>query len=386
MLIRVLRRTPAISFLLAGLLALAACGSPTHIVCPLASSSSTSGCCNPTSDACFAPEYIYATGLNGQVSAFPITNGNPVPGSPISTPGPAMTLGMAALNNQFLYVSNTTFTVSPVTSTIDAWTIDLSTGALKTVPGSPFSLGPLSVGVGLAANGPAQVLYVADAGKIDALKADATGALSPINGSPFPAGVNLYLTVEPLNRFLFASEETPPGNVLGFTIDASSGGLTAVQGSPFPTIPGYVGNTQPSEIVVDSSGSFVYTGLLMTGQVAAFAIMPSGALNPVPGSPFAAGKGPIALATVNSFLYVSNAQDGTISGYSINPTTGVLTPLANSPFPIHGGPLVASPFGGYLYTSGSGGLLTLSIDSTGALTLVGSAIPYAGATVLTYVQ
>ena len=384
MLIRVLRRTPATPFILAGLLALAGCGSSNHI-CPLAPSSSASCSCG-TGNACpvFAPEYIYATGLTGEVTAFPITNGNPVPGAPISTPGPAMTLGMAAFSNQFLYVSNPQTTVGGASS-IDAWTIDPSTGALKTVQGSPFSLEPLSYAGGLATNAPAQVLYVGDAGKIDALHADATGALSPIDGSPFPAGVNIYLTVDPLNRFLFASEETPPGSVLAFTIDASSGALTAVQGSPFPTIPGYVGNTQPSQIVVDSSGSFVYTGLLATGQVAAFAIMPSGALNPVPGSPFAAGNAPIALATVNSFLYVSNAQDGTISGYSINPTTGVLTPLANSPFPIHGGALVASPFGGFLYTSGAG-LMTLSIDSTGALTQVGSAIPYAGATVLTYVQ
>jgi len=296
-----------------------------------------------------------------------------------------MTLGMAALNNQFLYVSDPQATVGGM-SNIDAWTIDLSTGALKTVSGSPFSLGPLSYAGGLATNAPAQILYVGDAGKIDALKADATGALSPILGSPFPAGVNLYLTVDPQTRFLFASEETPPGNVLAFTIDASTGGLTAVQGSPYPTIPGYVGNTQPTEIVVDSSGSFVYTGLLTTGQVAAFSIMPSGALNPVPGSPFAAGKSPIALATVNGFLYVSNALDETISGYSINPTTGVLTPLSNSPFPIHGGALAASLSGPFLYTTGSGGLMTLSIDSTGALTPVGSVIPYAGATVLTIVE
>jgi len=382
MLTRVLRSSPGIFLILAGLLALAGCGSSNGIhVCSL------TGCCGPASAACAAPQYLYATGLNGQVDVFPIINGTGMPGSPTSTPGPARTLGMAALNNQFLYVSDPQATVGG-TSTIDAWSIDLGTGALKTVSGSPFSLGPLSFAGGLATNSPAQVLYVGDAGRIDALKADATGALSPILGSPFPAGVNLYLTVDPQNRFLFASEETPPGSVLAFTIDASTGGLNPVQGSPFPTIPGYVGNTQPSEIVVDSSGSFVYTGLLATGQVAAFSIVPStGALNPVPGSPFTAGKGPIALATVSNFLYVSNALDGTISGYSINPTTGVLTPLANSPFPIPAGPLAASPFGGFLYTTGSGGLLTLVVNpQTGALTPAGSVIPYAGATVLTLVQ
>jgi 6-phosphogluconolactonase (cycloisomerase 2 family) len=172
----------------------------------------------------------------------------------------------------------------------------------------------------------AQVLYVADAGNIDALKADANGVLSAVIGSPFPAGTNFCLTVDPQDRYVLASDDTPPGSVLAFTIDANTGALSAVAGSPFATIPGYVGTTQPSGIVVDSTGSFVYTGLLTTGQIAAFSIVPTtGALNPVPGSPFAAGNRPIALATVNNFLYVSNAQDFTVSGYSINPTTGVLT-------------------------------------------------------------
>jgi 6-phosphogluconolactonase (cycloisomerase 2 family) len=140
--------------------------------------------------------------------------------------------------------------------------------------------------------------------------------------------------------------------------------------------------------VVDSTGSFVYVGLLTTGQIAAFSIVPStGALTPIPGSPFAEGNSPIALATVNNFLYVANSVDGTIAGYSINPTNGVLTPLANSPFAIHGGPLAITPFGAYLYTAGSGGLLAFSINpQTGALTQVGSPISYAGATVLTFVQ
>lgn len=376
---RALRSTLAIVLVLAGLIALAGCGSNSARVCPL------TGCCLSTSDACFAPQFLYANGLNGQVTAFPVDVGTGAPGVPTSTSGPAMSLGMAALNNQFLYVSNPTL---GGISSINAWSIGLGTGALTTVPGSPFSLGPLSLAGGLAVNSTAQVLYVGDAGKIDALKADTTGALTAVVGSPFPAGTNLYLTVDPQDRFVFASDDTPPGNVLAFTIDASTGALNAVPGSPFATIPGYVGNTQPSEIVVDSTGSFVYTGLMATGQIAAFSIVASsGALNPVPGSPFAAGNRPIALATVNNFLYASNAMDGTISGYSINPTTGVLTPLSGSPFAIHGGPLTTDPAGRFLYTTGSGGLLAFSIDpQTGGLTPIGSAIPYAGATVLTFVQ
>ncbi len=142
-------------------------------------------------------------------------------------------------------------------------------------------------------NNAAQVLYVADAGKIDALHADATGALTPILGSPFLGGGTLYLTVDPLSRFVFASDDAPPGSVVAFTI-SSTGALTAVPGSPFPTIPGYVGTTRPSQIVTDATSSFVYTGLMATGQVAAFSVNAStGALTPVPGSPFPAGNNPL---------------------------------------------------------------------------------------------
>ena len=364
---------------LEAMLALGGCGANLTKVC------NTSGCCGAASDLCPAPQYLYANGVHGQIDVFPIAAGTGVPGSPTSTPGSTMSLGMAALNNQFLYVSNPTL---GGISSIDAWSIDLGSGGLTAVPGSPFSLGTLSLGAGLAANNSAQVLYVGDAGKIDALKADATGVLTEVLGSPFLAGTNLYLTVDPQNRFVFASDDTPPGNVLAFTSDASTGALSPVPGSPFATISGYVGNTQPGQIVVDSTGRFVYTGLLSTGQIAAFSIVPSsGALNPVPGSPFSAGNTPIALATVNNFLYVSNALDGTISGYSINPTNGVLTPLGGSPFAIHAGPIATDLVGRFLYTTGSGGLLAFSIDSTtGALTPLGSPMPYAGATVLTFVQ
>jgi 6-phosphogluconolactonase len=292
---------------------------------------------------------------------------------------------MAALNNQFLYASNPASPVG-VTSSIDAWAIAPGTGTLTPLPGSPFPLGPLSFAAGLAVNSTAQVLYVSDAGKIDALQADAMGALTPILGSPFLGGGTLYLTVDPLNRFVFASDDAPPGNIAAFTI-GSTGVLTAVPGSPFATVPGYVGTTRPSQVVTDATGSFVYTGLMATAQVAAFSVdASSGALTPVPGSPFPAGNNPLSLASVNNFLYVSNFTDGTISGYRISPTTGALTALAGSPFAIHGGPLVASSLGGFLYTTGSGGLMAFSINpQTGALTQIGSAVPYAEATMLTFV-
>jgi 6-phosphogluconolactonase len=379
-----LRSYFALSLILTSLLALLAlggCGSNNFTnICPL------TGCCGPTEEACFAPQYLFALGLNGQIDVFPINASNGTPGSPTSTSGPTNSLGMAVMNNQFLYVSNPQLPLG--SSSIDAWSIGIGTGALTTVPGSPFALRPFELPSGLAVDSSAQVLYVGEAGSIDAFQAGNNGVLSTVIGSPFPAGINIYLTVDPQNRFLFASDDTSPGNVLAFTINSSTGALSAVAGSPFATIPGFPGNTQPGQIVVDSTGSFVYTVLTGTNQIAAFSITAStGVLTAVTGSPFPTGNRPLAMATVNNFLYVSNTSDATISGYTIDPTTGVLTALAGSPFAIYAGPMATSFDGAYLYTTTQTGLTTFSINpQTGALTQVGTPIPYGGASVLTFVQ
>jgi hypothetical protein len=355
------------------LVTLAGCGTSPK-ACNLA------GCCGVGSDACRAPQFLYAAGITGQVSAFPVVSGGAL-GTPTSVTGPTTTLGMTALNNQFVYVSDFQ------NSSLNGWSINLGSGALTPIAGSPFSLGIFSVPAGLATNRTANVIYVADAAKIDAFKADATGALTALSGSPFPAGTNLFLAVDPQSRFLFASELDTPGGVDAFTID-STGALTSVAGSPFPAIPNFVGDTRPNAIVVDSTGNFVYLALGATGQIAAFSIVaPSGALNPVPGSPFAAGNTPLEMVVANNFLYVSNARDGTLSGYSIAPTTGILTPLAGSPFAIRGAALATDPAGTVLYVSSVGGIQALTIDASGGLTpIAGSPFPSGPATMLTFVQ
>lgn len=362
---------PILSFCLA--LFLSGCGSSTTHVCNVAP-----GCCGPAAACPAPPQHLFAAGLNGKITSFPVFGGTL--GTPTSISGPQVSFGMAVMGSQFLYASNS---VAQPAGSVDAWTINPDSGTLTAVSGSPFSLGSFSLPGGLAANNNAQVLYVADVGGIDALHADATGALTALGGSPFPAGTGLYLAVDPFDKFLLASDTTPPGNVLAYMID-STGALTAVPGSPFP-IAGTT-STQPNQIVVDSSGKFVYVDLLTTNQVAGFSIDAStGALTPVPGSPFSAGKGPLGLATVNNLLYVSNTMDGTISGYTIDPTSGVLTPISGSPFPINAAALTANLLGNFLYTSGVKGLQVWSIDlTTGALTQAGPPVPFAGATMLVF--
>lgn len=364
---------------------LAACGSNNTVVCPLTSNGvSACGCgANSASTACRAPAFVYADGLNQQVFIFPVDLTTNQLQTPTSVSGPSESLGMAAISNQFLYASAPGGAGG--TASVDAWSINQTTGALTAVPGSPFSLGPLSFATGLAADNTTGTLYVADVARIDVLKADnTTGALTAIAGSPFTAeGAGLFLAIDPLDHFLFATGSSQSGNVLAYAVDATSGALTPVPGSPFPT---NFNSSLETGIAVDALSKFVYVLSEGSNQVAGFSIGSNGALTAVPGSPFLTGNMPIGLIALQNFVYVSNAGDGTVSCYSINSTTGGLAPCSGSPFAIQAGSLTTG-FGTFLYSSGAGGMMTFSIDSSsGGLTQLGTTIPFPGATMLTYVQ
>lgn len=225
---------------------------------------------------------------------------------------------------------------------------------------------------------------------MDVFTINAAGAPTTLSGFPSLSAVNFSIAVDPSGKFLYASDDAPPGGVFAFTID-SSGALTAVPDSPF-AIPGQSAPDSLPLGIVDT-GSYVYAALSNTNQIAAFSILSgTGALTPVPGSPFSAGTNPTPVVLAGNFLYAINfsdrTMDRTISGYSINTTNGVLTPLSGSPFAIVGFSLTADSSGQYLYVPAPTGIQAFSIDSSsGALTpLTGSPFSASGAMLLTIVQ
>ncbi|HTW56674.1 MAG TPA: beta-propeller fold lactonase family protein [Terriglobales bacterium] len=366
------------------------CGTK-HAVCSTpSSSSSSSSTCSCGGGACPASfyAYVYAVGDSGEIATFPVHQIGAELGTPTTTTGPASSVGVAQVESAFLYASDPQAQSGP---SIDEWTINVGTGALTTVAGSPFAMGASAVPNGLAvaenlgSAGP--FLYVADAGKIDALQVNSgTGALTTVPGSPFTSGTNLYLTVDPTSHFVFAAGEDAPGGVLAFTINQSTGGLTPVPGSPF-LIGSSANPVTVGEIVVDPLGIFVYVTLPAAGQVAALSIDPaSGVLTPVPGSPFAAGTGAFAIAvTFNGILYVANPTANSISGYSINEMTGALTQVASSPFAADGVTALTVDGYGDLYAYGSSGMAILNTGGTGVLTPIGSPVASPATAAMTYV-
>jgi DNA-binding beta-propeller fold protein YncE len=70
-------------------------------------------------------------------------------------------------------------------------------------------------------------------------------------------------------------------------INRSTGALSEVRGSPFPT------GVAPLGVAVDPTGEFVYVANKSSSNVSAYVIIPStGALSEIAGSPFPAGVAP----------------------------------------------------------------------------------------------
>jgi 6-phosphogluconolactonase len=182
-------------------------------------------------------------------------------------------------------------------------------------------------------------LFVSDGtqGRIFVYKIDqASGALSPVPGSPFSLPPNELPTVLAIggsgnSLFLYAnlerSVEYVPG-IAAFAINNSTGALTAVAGSPFQ--PGVYG---PDFICVEPSGKFLYSASSLEG-INGFAIdQATGTLTAVPGSPYSmAPDGAMAVDPSGKFLYVTDEKDSTIYGFSLDPATGALSAIAGSPF------------------------------------------------------
>jgi 6-phosphogluconolactonase len=392
--------TPAKLFAVVALSSiLAACGTNSPpIICNLPSGTSGSGTCTCGSGTAACPvqpgpEFLYATSIGGQILAFSIDQNNNGALTAIgSVPGPTtLSPGLTAVSNQFLYASDTQ------NSQIDGFAINQTTGALTALGGSPFSTGTLSFPgvlasppVDLASSPGSNLLYAADSGTIDMFTISAAGVPTALSGPPSVPEAGFSIVVDPSGRYLYASDDDPPGGIFAFITD-SVGALAAIPDSPF-TIPGQTAaDSQPIGIV--DNGSYVYAALSRTNQIAAFSLASvdgavTGALTPVPNSPFPAGTDPTAVVVAGNFLYAINSSDGTISGYNIDSSNGVLMPLSGSPFAIVGVSLATDYFGQHLYVAAPAGIQAFSIDFTsGALTPVsGSPFPAFGATLLTFVQ
>ena len=175
-------------------------------------------------------------------------------------------------------------------------TIDISAHSIHAYPGSLAGTAPVWV----AADASLKFLYVANSGSNDvsayAINV-ASGQLTPIAGSPFAAGQQPSAVIVVQNWVYVAN--SADNTISAFSWNQASGALTPVVGSPFAagTAPTAF-MTATTDLSNSPTGTLLYVANKGSNNISAFVIDATGALKPVPGSPFAVGNAPKAMAVL----------------------------------------------------------------------------------------
>jgi probable HAF family extracellular repeat protein len=252
------------------------------------------------------------------------------------------------------------------------------------VSGSPFAAGSSPSSVAVDSSG--QFVYVTNkaSDNVSGYTINSTtGALTAMG--LFAAGTSpISVAVDPNDRFVYVANQGSD-NISGFSINLPTGGLVALATSPYGPVAGGV-----TSVTFDPTGWFIY--LAGSGGVSAYVIQTNptadeiitppmypfviplyGQLTPVTGSPFGGGTpGFAAVDYTGTFLYAANKSSNDISAYTLS--RGVLTPVAASPFPTGSGPVsiaLVRPRTTPLYTATE---IPVSDGLGGVVSITGAAI------------
>jgi len=323
------------------------------------------------------------------------------------------------------------FTANVNSNSVSAFTINLNTGILTPVAGSPFAAGASPQSVAIQHG---KFLYVpnGNGASVSAYAINTkTGALVEVTGSPFPAG-SVPAAVVTKNSFLFVGNSADK-TVSQYSIDPTTGVLTQIA-APFATgksgpLGLTVSPTEPLLYVADhDSDEVMVLGITKAGVLFNESSMRSrgsalsialasgntkvtysakavyecngtsndiwgyrvtiltGSLGALGGSPFATGTSPQAVVSDlrGAFLFTANAVSNNVSAFTINSQTGALTPAPGSPYPAGSQPSAVAVDNGahyvYVTNGGSNTISGYSVSAGGALTAVpGSPFASSGA-------
>jgi hypothetical protein len=213
--------------------------------------------------------YTFQIGEGGALTA--------ASGSPVVVPGLPENLATDGLG-KYLYVS--LIPTGGGVPEVGAYAIG-SSGSLTVVPGSPFSYPMYQVEgepsgkylIGTQNNSSVSSLYV--------FSIQSTGAITPVAGSPFSTVYAPYSIATQSNSggelvysFSLTGTSGTYNAVEGYTLNTSTGALTAVPSSPFTSVAnGYLGQ-------FDQSGAFltVYNNIISNEVLQVLAVGSDGAL------------------------------------------------------------------------------------------------------------
>jgi 6-phosphogluconolactonase len=239
-------------------------------------------------------KFVYvANSGSSDISAFIVDSSTgaltAVANSPFGMTGNPVAIAVDSTGN-YVYAYYSVGNATPSSSasaSVSGFAIDATTGALTAVPASPFIINPSGTGsypTSFAVDPTAGFLYIgftdlislAFAGGSYATESidPASGVLAAVAGSPSAApGPVGSIAIDPAGKFFYAGNPYE-GDVFGFTIDASSGLLTAIAGNG-PAVDNAIVDS------VDPSGRFLYA-VYPAHESVSFPIDPAtGALGPV---------------------------------------------------------------------------------------------------------
>jgi 6-phosphogluconolactonase (cycloisomerase 2 family) len=312
-----------------------------------------------------------------------VTNGS-------GTVADASVTGITVACPHFVYVANKD------SGDISAYRIDLLSGALAGVAGSPFAAGVGPAFVAIHPGG--RHAYFANRGSrdISVFGIDAaSGALTPIGTiaaaagrAPVaiafaPGGLRIYVAERDIGASGL-SDAPGSGSIVTHDIDSATGMPVSNPGAP--VLAGLAANA----IALDPTGSYAYVaeGVLFAGSIRAYGVdAASGALTEIVGSTrYAPAASSVALTPDGRFAYAASTSVslhgydptvGLLHAFAIDSATGALAAVGDAPlafgdgFP---GPLALGADGRFVYVGDfSGRIHVFAVDAA-----VGAPSPVAG--------
>ena len=164
-------------------------------------------------------------------------------------------------------------------------------------------------------------------GEIQIYSIDAVaGHLTALTGSPFAQATPVgCLDFEPTGRYAYAADAVDSSTqLLTFSADSTTGALTLLNSMSLPGV--------PSRVAIDPLGQYLYLVMFADNYQSASALgysidASSGALTPIPGTPFALTEyaGTFSFHPSGNYVYQANTNGSSIDSYSIDRSTGKLT-------------------------------------------------------------
>jgi len=218
--------------------------------------------------------------------------------------------------------------VGTVPNAVEVFSIDKNSGNLQPVQNSPFTVATKTYALAVTHSG--QNLYAVgdDSDVIYGFTIDGTtGKLTQLTTDPVHTRFALTgVAIDASDKFLFAS--TAIGEKLLIYNILPSGALQEAVSSGLRS--GYL----TGDPIVAPNGRFVYISdpFFDNGILAYTLDAISGMVAAVPGSPFFDGQAPysVAVSPHSSVLVVSRGNPGHVASYRINPQTGALSAISGN--------------------------------------------------------